>query len=304
MSLWGTAVVGVIFVVLFVLERFIPLRERNRPLWARLITNAEVTALALLVNATAVQFAATVTQQWTSDQGIGLMYLLPLPTPFSGVVKFILAVLLMDLTFYYWHRANHRFPVLWRFHNAHHIDPDLDISTAFRFHFGEIFFSAGFRAIQVMLIGVSAWAYVIYETAYQANTLFHHSNIKLPLWLERCLNWVLVTPRMHGIHHSQLQAETDSNWSVVFSWWDRLHRTLRLNIPQSEIAIGVPAYTNPEDNTVRHILWMPFQQQRDYWQDSNPEQRDRNPLLQSTDPTQMIDVERDVEGGLELSDRY
>lgn len=284
MPLWGTAIAAVIFVLLFLLERRFPLRQRTRPQTARLISNAGMTLCAFAVTTTVVQFAAQMTQQWTSDQAIGLMYLIPLP----GIGQFILAFLLMDLTFYYWHRANHRFPFLWRFHNAHHIDPDLDVSTAFRFHFGEILLSAGFRAIQVTLIGVSAWTYVVYELVFQANTLFHHSNLKLPLWLERRLNWILVTPRMHGIHHSQIQQETDSNWSVVFPWWDRWHRTLRLNIPQSVIKIGVPAYMAPEDNQLRHILLMPFQSQRYYWSDTNqiPAKRDFSVL--GKDPTYMM----------------
>lgn len=259
------------------------------------MSNAGVTALAFAVNATAVQFAAQMTQQWTADQSIGLMHLLPLP----GIGQSIIAFLLMDLTFYYWHRANHRFRFLWRFHNAHHIDPDLDLSTAFRFHFGEMFFSAGFRALQVALIGVSAWTYVVYETVYQANTLFHHSNLKLPLGLERRLNWVLVTPRMHGIHHSQIQQETDSNWSIIFSWWDRLHQTLRLNIPQSEIKIGVPAYTEPEDNNLRPILLMPFQRQRDYWSGADQTDRERDSSVLGDDPTRMVDFE---DGELPLTD--
>jgi sterol desaturase/sphingolipid hydroxylase (fatty acid hydroxylase superfamily) len=95
--------------------------------------------------------------------------------------------------------------------------------------------------------------------------LFHHSNVRLPIRIERLLNLVLVTPRMHGIHHSQVRDETNSNYSVVFSWWDRLHRTLGLNIPQSEIVIGVPAYSHPEDNRLSNSLVLPFRRQRDYW---------------------------------------
>lgn len=253
-------------------------------------SNVGVTTLAFAVNATAVQFAAYITQLWTSDNAIGLMHLIPFP----GIVQSIIAFLLMDLTFYYWHRANHQFHFLWRFHNAHHIDPDLDVSTAFRFHFGEMFLSAAFRAVQVALIGVSAWTFVVYEMVYQANTLFHHSNVKLPLWLERRLNWVLVTPRMHGIHHSQIQQETDSNWSIIFPWWDRLHKTLWLNIPQSEIAIGVPAYTDPEDNRLRNILLMPFQQQRDYWCAASLAEMRRDPAVLGDDPTQMVDFENEA----------
>lgn len=286
MSILGTAIVAIIFMLLFLLEKIFPLRQQQHPLMARLTSNVGMTAFAFAVNVTAVQWAAQLTERWTAEHGFGLMYMLPLPK----IARAIAAFLLMDLTFYYWHRANHRFPFLWRFHNAHHIDPDLDVSTAFRFHFGEMLFSAGFRALQVLLIGVPMSTFVLYETAYQANTLFHHSNVRLPLWLERRLNWVLVTPRMHGIHHSQIQQETDSNWSIVFPWWDKLHQTLRLNIPQSAIAIGVPGYTAPEDNQLRNILWMPFQPQRDYWDAASSTPVERDPQLLGDDPTRMVDL--------------
>lgn len=256
-----TLILAGVFAVLWLLERWMPLRQPKHPLLGRLAVNALITALAFGVNAGVVQPAARLTLGWAGQANFGLIHWLPLPI----VAQSVLAFLLMDLTFYYWHRLNHRLPWLWRFHNVHHIDPDLDVSTGFRFHFVEIAFSAGFRVVQVALIGVSLGTYVIYETVFQANTLFHHSNVHLPIWLERSLNWVLVTPRMHGIHHSQIQAETNSNYSVVFPWWDRLHRTLRLNIPQVKIAIGVPAYANPEDNRVDTVLLMPFRSQRQYW---------------------------------------
>jgi sterol desaturase/sphingolipid hydroxylase (fatty acid hydroxylase superfamily) len=188
--------------------------------------------------------------------------------PLSPAVQFGLGFLLMDLSFYYWHVANHRLPFLWRFHNVHHFDPDLDVSTAVRFHFGEVALSAVFRVVQVTVIGPNGWTYVIYELAFQANTLFHHSNVKMPITLERMLNWVLVTPRMHGIHHSQVRDETNSNYSVVFSWWDRLHRSIGLDIPQSAIVIGVPGYSQPADNHFWNVCVVPFQRQRQYWRDS------------------------------------
>ena len=97
-----------------------------------------------------------------------------------------------------------------------------------------------------------------YETVFQFATLFHHSNVRFPIRIERWLNFILVTPRMHGIHHSEEFDETNSNWSSVFSWWDRLHRTLRLNVSQSIIDIGIAGYSLPHDNTVRATLAMPF----------------------------------------------
>ena len=159
--------------------------------------------------------------RWAGLQPFCLIHVVPLPA--AG--QFIVAFLLMDLSFYWWNVLNHRIPFLWRFHNVHHIDPDLDVSTGFRFHFGEVAMSAVFRVVQVALIGISAPAFATYELVFQANTLFHHSNVRLPIRFERLLNKVLVTPRMHGIHHSQVQGETNSNY-----WWfpvvGSAHRTL------------------------------------------------------------------------------
>ena len=120
------------------------------------------------------------------------------------------------LSFYYWHILNHKFPFFWRFHKVHHFDPDLDVSTGFRFHFGEVFFSTVFRVVQVSLIGVPFVTFAAYELVFRAGTLFHHSNLRLPIRFERRLNKLIVTPRMHGINHSQVRNETNSNFGVVF----------------------------------------------------------------------------------------
>ena len=248
-------------VALFLLEHRFPLRRAKSPLGRRLLVNAVVTVLALTTALVVVKPVATSVLQLATAKEWGLAALFS----DSPVVQAIVVFLLTDLTFYYWHRANHAWPLLWRFHNTHHIDPDLDVTTAVRFHFVEIGYSAAFRALQVTLIGGPAWAYIAYETAFQLNTLFHHSNVRLPIGVERWLNLVLVTPRMHGIHHSQRFHEVNSNWSSVFSWWDRLHRTYRADVPQSHIHIGVPGYSLPQDNTVRAVLVMPFVRQREYW---------------------------------------
>lgn len=253
-------VVG-IFALLLVLERFFPLRKRTCVLIGRVLVNLSISAVAFFVAAILVRPAAQATLHWATAKTFGVIHLLPLPSLFA----FALSFLLMDLGFYYWHIVNHRIPFLWRFHNVHHIDPDLDVSTGFRFHFGEVTMSIAFRVVQVSFIGLSGWAFAAYELVFQANTLFHHSNLRLPIRFERLLNKVLVTPRMHGIHHSQVRRENNSNFGVVFPWWDRLHRTLGLNIPQAEIAIGIAGYSQPQDNELRNTLLMPFRKQRDYW---------------------------------------
>jgi sterol desaturase/sphingolipid hydroxylase (fatty acid hydroxylase superfamily) len=259
------AVTVTVFVALSVLEHFIPLRRRCSSVLPRVILNLIISAAAFAVAAILVRPAAMATLSWATQKPFGLVHLVALPP----VLGFIASFLLMDLTFYWWHLANHRIGFLWRFHNVHHIDPDLDVSTGFRFHFGEVTMSAAFRVAQVLLIGISMPAFAVYELVFQANTLFHHSNLRLPIRLERILNKVLVTPRMHGIHHSQVRRETNSNYGVVFPWWDRVHRTLGLNIPQAEIAIGIAGYSLPDDNQLRNALLMPFRKQRDYWRRSD-----------------------------------
>ena len=254
----GLAGVGLI---LFLLERFVPLRESKAQLMGRLLVNLAFSALALAAATLLVRPVVEASFARLADRPTGLMQWTSLPAPAQGVLAF----LLMDLSFYYWHLLNHRVSFLWRFHNIHHMDPDLDVSTALRFHFGELAFSAGFRIVQILVIGVSPWVYAAYELVFHANTLFQHSNLRLPIRLERVLARFLVTPRMHGIHHSQVRRETNSNYGVVFPWWDRLHRTLGLDIPQAALTIGVPGYSHPEDNRLWNAAWLPFRRQRDYW---------------------------------------
>lgn len=255
------ALLGVAYVSLFLLERALPLRRSKERLLPRLVVNVVVSAAAFAAAAALVQPASAAMLAFTEQRSFGLLPLAGL----GGAFELVAGFLLLDLSFYYWHVANHRIAFLWRFHNVHHIDPDLDVSTAFRFHFVEVGLSAGFRAVQVALIGPSLPVYVIYEIAFQLGTLFHHSNIRLPPLFERALNSVLVTPRMHGIHHSDVREENNSNFGVVFAWWDWLHGTLRLNVPQAKVMIGIPAYSRPDDNRVLRCFAMPFRPQRDYW---------------------------------------
>jgi sterol desaturase/sphingolipid hydroxylase (fatty acid hydroxylase superfamily) len=249
------------FGFLFLLEIWRPLRRAKRRRLPRVAVNLAITALGFITGVLTVRPAALMTGAWAADRGFGLLNWLPLPfwAQLAG------GVLLMDLTFYYWHRLNHTRPLLWRFHNVHHVDPDLDVSTSFRFHWGEVLYSAVFRVLQAGLLGVAPVTYLFYELLFNGATMFHHSNVNLPVALERRLNKVFVTPRMHGVHHSVVGRETNSNYSVVLSLWDRLNRSLRLNVPQGEIVIGVAGYLLPRDNRFFPLLLQPFARQRPYW---------------------------------------
>lgn len=250
-----------IYVSLLIIEHKWPLRQATRPLIPRLVVNFSFSILVYATASLLIAPIAKLTIAFTGKQGFGLLFLLPE----NKILVFVLGFLLMDLTFYYWHRLNHEWQLLWRFHNVHHVDPDLDVTTAMRFHCVEIAYSTVFRFFQLALFGINPMTFFCYEFIFQTNTFIHHSNLKLPIGFERIMNVIFVTPRMHGIHHSNYLDETNRNYGVVFSFWDRLHRTLKLNIPQQSIGIGVPGYQQNSDNTLLNLLCMPIKKQRAYW---------------------------------------
>jgi sterol desaturase/sphingolipid hydroxylase (fatty acid hydroxylase superfamily) len=153
---------------------------------------------------------------------------------------------------------NHRVPFLWKYHAVHHLDLDLDSTTGLRFHFGELTLAAWFRAAQILLIGVNRATLRAWQQMLVASVVFHHSNLELPIALERRLVRLLVTPRMHGIHHSTRGDELNANYSSLLSWWDRVHRSLRLDVRQASITIGVEGFLQPDDVTLVESLSLPF----------------------------------------------
>jgi len=188
----------------------------------------------------------------------GLLKIARLPR----ALETILAVALLDYTLYVWHVLTHRVPFLWRFHVVHHIDLDLDASTALRFHFAEMVISVPWRAAQIVVIGVSPLAFAAWQAFLLPSILFHHSNVRLSKDVERYLMYLIVTPRMHGIHHSIVEEETNSNWSSGLAIWDRLYRTVKTGVLQDKIIIGVPTYREPDEVILTKVLKMPFEKQK------------------------------------------
>lgn len=267
--------IGVVLVIIYssllIIEYKRSLRKPVRRLRHRLIVNFSFTILVYFSASLFIAPVAQFTINFTQSHSFGLLSFIQS----HSMVYFLLGFLLMDLTFYYWHRLNHEIPLLWRFHNVHHADPDLDVTTSMRFHFVEIAYSSVFRLVQLAVIGINPILFICYEFMFQASTFFQHSNIRLPIRCEQLLNKIIVTPRMHGIHHSNYMDETNRNYGVIFSFWDRLHRTIKLNIPQQSITIGVPGYQKRSDNKLINLLMMPFKTQRNYWQYDNKEYHNR-----------------------------
>ncbi len=202
-----------------------------------------------LLNGLAIRFVFLAlwvrTMQWTDAQGFGVLHWLSAPE----WLRWALALLLLDAWTYWWHRLNHSVPFFWRFHRLHHSDRQMDVTTANRFHLGEMIMSSLLRVPVLALIGCRLEQFALYELLLFAVVQFQHANIGLAERLDRALRWVIVTPHMHKVHHSVVRTEQNSNFSSLFSWWDRLALSLRLSRDPRTIAFGLnPAGVETESN--------------------------------------------------------
>lgn len=139
----------------------------------------------------------------------------------------VLAVLLLDFVIYLQHVLFHAVPLLWRLHLVHHADPGVDVTTGLRFHTLEIVLSMGLKVAVILALGPPPLAVLVFEALLNATSMFNHSNVKMPVRLDRVLRLFLVTPDMHRVHHSTLPRETNSNYGFNLPWWDFLFRTYR-----------------------------------------------------------------------------
>jgi sterol desaturase/sphingolipid hydroxylase (fatty acid hydroxylase superfamily) len=190
---------------------------------------------------------------WAQEQGLGLLHALDFGSP----ARLVVALAMLDGWMYLWHRANHTIPFLWRFHRMHHSDTAMDVTTATRFHLGEHVGASMLRAGLIPLVGFEVWELIVYDALLIAVTMLHHANVSLGQY-DRWLRWLIVTPDMHKVHHSSWRPETDSNYSTVFSAWDRLARTFRMRADPKTLQYGLPDFSDPGWQTVGGMLRTPF----------------------------------------------
>ena len=236
------------------LELLLPYRPGSVSKVKRWINNLALTLfnsiLLNLIFSAAIVFTATYVQ--THEMGVLNMVQAP------GWLKIIVTVAFMDFMLYVWHLLNHEMPLLWRFHRVHHCDLNMDVSTATRFHIGELAISAVIKISLIFFLGASPMGVLIFESALVLCAQFHHSSLRVPKSFET-LWWVLfVPPSMHRIHHSVKIKERNSNYGTIFSLWDRILGTLLTSVDQVKIRIGVGAYQKPDKLNFHQLLVMPF----------------------------------------------
>jgi len=261
MTLSGpTAALARLFVFLFGLLGFLGLElaAPDRPATVakpgRWRVNLSLAALnAVLINLAFGAAVAATTATVAADR-LGALNRLDLP----GWARLLAAIAILDFTQYVWHLLNHQVPLLWRFHRVHHSDPNMDVSTATRFHAGELALSALIRIGLIFFLGLDLLSLAVFESLSNLAAQFHHSSLKAPAWIEQAWWLLFVPPSMHRIHHSVVIRERDTNYGVIFSIWDRVMGTLVSEVDQAGIRIGMGAYPRAERLGFFHLLAMPF----------------------------------------------
>jgi sterol desaturase/sphingolipid hydroxylase (fatty acid hydroxylase superfamily) len=245
-----------IFAAMAAWEVLAPRREQKLARGTRWPSNIGIVVLdtvlvRLLVPTTAVGLALV-----AEAHGWGLIHALQLPM-WAAVP---LAVVTLDLAIYLQHVLFHAVPALWRLHRVHHADLEIDVTTGARFHPIEILLSMGIKLGVVAALGAPAVAVLLFEILLNATSMFNHSNVRMPLGLDRVLRWLVVTPDMHRVHHSIAARETNSNFGFNLPWWDRLFGTYRAQPAAGHegMTIGIEQFRAPAEQRLDHMLTQPF----------------------------------------------
>lgn len=256
-----------VFTCMAVLEALMPARHPLLSRKDRWPGNLSMVIIGALVSRSLLPTTLVGVSMWAQREGVGLFNAIKMDvveSPGSGpehIAVIALCILLLDMVIYWQHRFFHTIPILWRFHKMHHADSHVDTTTGLRFHPVEIAISLAIKAAAVVLFGIPAVAIVIFEVALNGFALFNHANIRLPQKWDEKLSWLLITQRVHRIHHSQDKAESNSNFGFSVSCWDRLFNsfTPRAHYSDETLPVGqkdVPA--RKENAGVLALLLQPF----------------------------------------------
>lgn len=252
-----------IFAAMALLEWLLPKRALRHRKLRRWMTNLSITAIStamvrLLAHLT-VPVAAVATALYCEANGFGLFNMLAWPS----WLEMALAVIVLDFALWLQHLISHKVPLLWRLHQMHHSDVDIDVTTAIRFHPVEIALSMIWKIVWVAAFGVSVIAVIAFEIILNGCAMFNHANLALPGWLDRVLRLLIVTPDMHRVHHSIDRREHDSNYGFNLSLWDRLFGTYQAEprLGHQGMVIGLRPYQSENPTKLGWSLWLPFARQ-------------------------------------------
>ncbi|MDA8126422.1 MAG: sterol desaturase family protein [Deltaproteobacteria bacterium] len=256
------AAFGGLFLIMAAWEVIAPRRVLRTPKPVRWFNNLSLTLFDSLAGPLAVPFSVMGLAAGAEAQGWGILNTLTVSPLTAGVVSLVI----LDLTIYTQHLCFHRVRILWLLHGVHHTDLDIDVTTGTRFHPLEIVLSLLIKMGIVVLVGIPAWAYLIFEVLLNGTSLFNHSNVRIHPKVDGFLRRFLVTPDMHRVHHSVIIGEHDRNFGFNLSWWDRLFGTYR-DQPRAGHAVmvlGLANFRDPQRLSFLRLLALPFTEGRKY----------------------------------------
>ena len=219
-----------------VLQRLLP-HAASRGSW---IANGGLWALNAAVLGLVCAGCACTVSNWATEAGFGALNQLAIPQ----WVAVPAAIIALDFVSYGWHRANHVVPFLWRFHQVHHSDPAFTVTTAVRFHPGELLLALPLRLLAVAAFGVSISGVIAFELTFAFANFVEHGNIDLPRRLEARLSRALIVPALHRRHHSRTQRRLNSNYGTIFSFWDQLFGSFGASSSDVRVEVGLPNLGN------------------------------------------------------------
>jgi sterol desaturase/sphingolipid hydroxylase (fatty acid hydroxylase superfamily) len=247
-----------IFATMAAWEMLAPRRSQSIGRGTRWPSNIGIVVLDNLFVRVAFPITAVGLALLAEARGWGLLNAFSVP----GWIAIPLAVVLLDLAIYLQHVLFHAVPALWRLHRMHHADQEIDVTTGVRFHPVEIGLSMVIKFGLIAALGTPAVGVVIFEVLLNATSMFNHSNVSMPAWLDHALRWIVVTPDMHRVHHSIVAPETNSNFGFNLPWWDRLFGTYRDQPAAGHEAmiIGIEQFREPAEQRLDRMLTQPFRE--------------------------------------------
>ena len=241
--LMGTT--GVLFIIFLLWELYLPARVYTKASKV----NSYFTNAGVFIFNNVVTYGLSISLVFVAVSSLsihGLFGVLPL------WAQYVVGIVLLDFFIWFWHMINHKVPLLWSFHQTHHSERYLNASSAVRFHVGELLLSVLFKSLILIITGIPLVVFLTYEALITIFAIYHHANIKLSPKIQSILEFVIISPRLHQTHHSEVREEHDSNYGVIFSWWDIIFKTKNKTNPER---IGL---SYEEEKNLRGFLAMPF----------------------------------------------
>lgn len=247
-----------LFGIMAVLETLMPRRRRSFKRKKRWFGNIGILVLSALLARVVLPWVPVSVAIIAQTQSLGLVNFMGL----DGLLPLVIGVLFLDFMIYLQHIIMHTVPVFWRLHRLHHADLDYDVTTGIRFHPFEIIISLLYKMALILVFGIDPLSVIIFEITLNGMAMFNHANVKLPLTLDRVLRWVVITPDVHRVHHSSIEAETNSNYGFNICWWDRLFGTFRAQpqLGHENMEIGLTCFRDHKQLSLTNMLAQPFKE--------------------------------------------